>query len=179
VQLERNNTVHFPTLERQKPSTTLEYAGDCAKLFEAFNERFKDVKRKQMELNIFATPFNVEPADVPDNLQHEIIQVQSSDELKARYNNLPLLEFCKRYISNEEFPTLRRHALKLASVFGTTYCCEQFFSKLTIAKSRLHSRLIDANLGKQLRVATSSIPANITHLTKEKQFQPSHLGRVN
>jgi hypothetical protein len=34
-----------------------------------------------MELNIFATPFNVEPADVPDNLHHEIIQVQSDDEL--------------------------------------------------------------------------------------------------
>jgi hypothetical protein len=132
------------------------------------------VKSKQTELNIFATPFNVEPADVPDNLQQEIIQLQSDDELKARYNNLPLLEFYKRYISNDKFPTLRRHALKYASVFGTTYCCEQFFSKLTIAKSRLRSRLTDANLEKQLRVATSSIPANITRLTKEKQFQPSH-----
>jgi hypothetical protein len=89
VQLERNNTVHFPTLEGQKPSKTLEYAGEYAKLIEAFNERFKDVKSKQMELNIFATPFNVEPADVPDNLQHEIIQLQC-DELKARYNNHPL-----------------------------------------------------------------------------------------
>ncbi|KAK1333566.1 LOW QUALITY PROTEIN: hypothetical protein QTO34_005951, partial [Cnephaeus nilssonii] len=128
VQLERNNTMHFPTLEGQKPSTTLEYASECAKLIEAFNERFKDVKSKQMELNIFATPFNVEPADVPDNLQHEIIQLQSNDGLKAR-----------------------RHALKYASVFGTTYCCEQFFSKLTITKSRLRSRLIYTNLEKQLR----------------------------
>jgi hypothetical protein len=73
-----------------------------------------------MELNIFATPFNVEPADGPDNIQHEIIQLQSDDELKARYNNLTLLEFYKRYISNDEFPTLRRHALKYASAFGTT-----------------------------------------------------------
>jgi hypothetical protein len=176
VQLERNNTVHFPTLEGQKASTTLEYAGECAKLIEAFNERFKDVKSKQMELNIFATPFNVEPTDVPDNLQHEIIQLQSDDELKVRYNNLPLLELYKRYISNDEFPALRRHALKYASVFGTTYCCEQFFSKLTIAKSRLRSRLTDANLEKQLRVATSSTPANITRLTKEKQFQAITLG---
>ncbi|KAM4043803.1 general transcription factor II-I repeat domain-containing protein 2-like [Anomaloglossus baeobatrachus] len=174
TQLERNNTVHFPTLERQKPLTTLEYAGECAKLIEAFDERFKDVKSKQMELNIFATPFNVEPADVPDNLQHEIIQLQNDDELKARYNNLPLLEFYKRYVSNDDFPTLRRHALKFASVFGTTYCCEQFFSKLSIAKSRLRSRLTDTNLENQLRVATSSIPPNIARLTKDKTFQPSH-----
>lgn len=88
-----------------------------------------------MEVNIFATPFNMEPADVPDNLQYKIIQLQSNDELKARYNNLPLFEFYKHYISNDEFLTLRNHALKYASVFGTTYCCEQFFSKLTIAKS--------------------------------------------
>jgi hypothetical protein len=159
--------VHFPTLEGQKPSTTPEYAGVCGKLTEAFNERFKDVESKQMELNIFATPFNVEPADVPYNLQHEIIQLQSDDELKARYNSLPLLDFYKRYtrICNDEFPIWRRRALKYASAFGTTYCCEQFFSKLTIAKSRLRSRLTDANLEKQLRVATSSIPANITRLT--------------
>lgn len=174
VQLERNNTVHFPTLEGQKPSTTLEYAGECAKLIDAFNERFKDVKSKQIELNIFATPFNVEPADVPDNLQHEIILLQTNVELKARYNNLPLLEFYKRYIRNDEFPILRRHALKYASVFGTTYCCEQFFSKLTIAKNRLRSRLTDVNLENQLRVATSSISANITRLSKDRQFQPSH-----
>lgn len=132
------------------------------------------MKSKQQELNIFATPFNVEPADVPDNLQHEIIQLQSDDELKARYNNLSLLEFYRRYVSADDFPILRRHALKYASVFGTTYCCEQFFSKLNLAKSRLRSRLTDANLENQLRVASSTVPPNITRLAKEKQFQPSH-----
>ena len=114
-----------------------------------------------MELNIFATPFNVEAADVPHLLQLEMIQLQNNSELKARYNNIPLLEFYKNYIRDDEFPTLKKHALKYASVFGTTYCCEQFFSKLTIAKGRLCSRLTDANLEKQLRVATSTVPANI------------------
>ena len=174
AQLERGNTVHFPTLREQKPSTTLEYASECAKLLEAFGERFRDVKSKQMELNIFATPFNVEPADMPDELQLELIQLQCDDELKARYSNLPLLEFYRRHISNNAYPTLRKHALRYASVFGTTYCCEQFFSKLTLAKSRLRSRLTDANLEKQLRVATSSAAADTARLVKEKQSQPSH-----
>nr|KAF6489938.1 hypothetical protein HJG59_010330 [Molossus molossus] len=75
VQLKRNNMEHFPTLEGQKLSMTFEYAGECVKIIEAFNERFKDVESKQMELRNFATPFNVEPTDVPDNLQHEIIQL--------------------------------------------------------------------------------------------------------
>lgn len=68
--------------------------------------------------NIFSTPFNVEPADVPVNLQHEIIQ-------------LSLLEFYRRYASAVDFPILRRHELKYTSVFGTIYCCEQL-SKLTL-----------------------------------------------
>uniref|UniRef100_UPI0035901BC1 general transcription factor II-I repeat domain-containing protein 2-like n=1 Tax=Myxine glutinosa TaxID=7769 RepID=UPI0035901BC1 len=97
VQLERGNTIHFPTLQEQKPAVTSEYAAECAKLLQAFGERFQDMKSKQRELNIFATPFNVEPADVPDNRQHEIIELQSNDELKARYNNLPLLEFYKLF----------------------------------------------------------------------------------
>lgn len=42
-------------LRRNRPSTTLEYADECAKLIEVLNERFKDLKSKQMELNTFAT----------------------------------------------------------------------------------------------------------------------------
>ena len=122
MQLEQNITVHFPTLEGENPSTTIEYASVFVKLIEAFNERFKDVKSKQMELNIFATPFNVEAVDVPHLLQLEIIQLQNNSERKARYN-IPLLEFYKSYICDDEFPTVKKHALKYASVFGTTYCC--------------------------------------------------------
>lgn len=92
----------------------------------------------------------MEPADVPENLQHEITELQSNDELKAKYNNLPLLEFYKLYVHAEGFPGLRRHALRFASLFGTTYYCEQFFSKLTLAKSRFRSRLTDQNLENQL-----------------------------
>ncbi|XP_073687696.1 general transcription factor II-I repeat domain-containing protein 2A-like [Garra rufa] len=173
-QLEKSCTVHFPTLQEHKPAMTTEYAGECAKLLQAFGERFQDIKSKQNELKIFAVPFNVEPSEVPDNLQHEIIELQSNDELKAKYNNLPLLEFYKLYVRSEDFPILRRHALKFASLFGTTYCCEQFFSKLTLAKTRFRSRLTDSNLENQLRVASSSLPSDIKRLTKEKQFQPSH-----
>ena len=103
--------MHFPTLQGQEPEITLAYADECGKLGKAVCERFKDVKSKQLELNIFASLFNVEPADVPDSLQHEVIELQSNDELKARYNSLLLLEFYKMYVSAEQYPVLRRHAL--------------------------------------------------------------------
>ena len=56
--------------------------------------------------------------------------------------------------------------------------CRIFQEKWTndyfFAKSRLRSRLTDANLEKQLRVATSSVAADTARLVKEKQSQPSH-----
>lgn len=84
--------MHFSNMEGQRPSMTLAIVGDV-KLTESFNERFKDAKNRKMELNIFAVLFSVEAADVFDNLQRETIQVQSIAELKARYNNLLLLDF--------------------------------------------------------------------------------------
>ena len=40
----------------------------------------------------------------------------------------------QKYISEDEFPTLNKQALKYASLFATMYCCEQF-SKPTIKKA--------------------------------------------
>ena len=139
-----------------------------------FNARFQDIKSKQMELDIFSIPFNVTPASAPPELQIELIKLQSDDMLKAMYLNKPLIEFYRVYVSNEEFPNLRARALKWSSVFGSTYLCEQFFSKMNFTKSRYRSRLTDENLGMQLRVATSSVRPNIKRLVKQKSFQTSH-----
>ena len=64
-------------MQEQKPTIPFQYASECAKLLQAFVERFKDMKSKQKELNVFATLFNVEPADVPDNLKHKTIELQT------------------------------------------------------------------------------------------------------
>ncbi len=156
--LEKGDTAHFPILQEQKPTVTTEDAGECERLIQAFDERFHDVKSKQKQLNMFATLCNVEPADVPDNLQLEIIELQSNEELKAKYSNLPLLDVYKLYACAEDFPILRR----------------QFFSKLTLAKTQSRSRLTDPNLEHQLEAASSSLPADIRPLAIEKQLQPSH-----
>ena len=134
------------------------------------------MKSKQMELDIFATPFKVVAAAAPNNFQHEIIELQTNDTstLKSMYLNTPLVEFYQRYVTADDFPILRKHAIKYVSLFGSTYCCEQLFSKLNLAKSRFRSRISNENLGQQLGVATSSASADIARLTKEKNFQPSH-----
>jgi len=146
VQLQSNNTTHFPSLQEQKPSSTVKYVLECEKISETFSERFQEMKSKQIELDIFATPFNVVAVDVPSNFQHEIIELQTNDTLKSMYFNTPLVDFYQRYLTADGFPILRKHALKYTSLFGSIYCCEQFFSKLNLAKSRIRSRITDETL---------------------------------
>ena len=55
-----------PSLQEKKPSTTTKYAFECEKISETCSERFHDKKSKQMELDIFATPFNVFAASAPN-----------------------------------------------------------------------------------------------------------------
>ena len=40
VQLQNNNTTHFPSLQEQKPSITAKYALECSKIYETFSKKF-------------------------------------------------------------------------------------------------------------------------------------------
>ena len=59
--VQNNNTTHFHSLLEQKPSTTAKHALKCA--------RFPrhSWTCKQVELDNFATPFNVVAAAAPSN----------------------------------------------------------------------------------------------------------------
>lgn len=63
---------------------------------------------------------------------------------------------------------MRKHTLKM---FRTTYRSEQFFSKLSLAKDRLCSRLTDINLETQLSVETTPVPPDIPELVEAKFSQ--------
>lgn len=66
------------------------------------------MKNIQKELDMFATPFNVQPSDEPDNLQMEITELQNNNELKAKYNNQtdPNLELWNGPWYEKDFPPL-------------------------------------------------------------------------
>lgn len=152
-------------LERSdRPSLTLECADECVKIIEVFSNIVKDVKSKQMELSIFATLFSVEPADASNHLQKEIIQLQSP---KVGAN--PPLFFYKCGEAVMNFPLWGDKHWNTHLCVEQLCCWEQFSSNIIrdSAVPQTHS------LGK-LWVTTSSVPAKIAYLTKEKQFQPSY-----
>lgn len=73
--------------------------------------------------------------------------------------------------TNDLFPNLHKHALRMASLFGSTYSCEQFFSQMKIAKSKYRSMLTDENLLNELTVTTTNLTVDIDSLCKNKQLR--------
>ena len=61
-----------------------------------------------------------------------------------------------------------------ATVFGSTYKCEQIFSQKKQIKSVHRSRLTDEHLHSILRIGTTKLQPDISLLVKEVQAQISH-----
>lgn len=85
-----------------------------------FDSRFSDFRKNEINLNLFAHPFNVSVEDAPKEVQIELIELQCNSTLKDKFN-LGLIEFYSKYIPISDFPQIRDHALKMTSLFGTSY----------------------------------------------------------
>ena len=59
--------------------------------------------------------------------------------------------------------------------FGSTYLCEQFFSKMGFMKSSYRLVMTDEHLENKLRVASTSIKVNLNRVVQKKsQLHISH-----
>lgn len=58
----------------------------------------------------------------------------------------------------------------MISLFGTSYVCEQLFSRMKNVKPKARTRITDVHLGKSLRITTTTIGADIDKLVKNKQM---------
>ena len=126
-------------------------------------------------MKLFCAPFSVNVEDYSGNIQMELIDFPCNSDLQEKFKNFGLLEFYSLYVEADRFPAIKSHALATASLFGSTYICEQLFSKMKNVKSKLRNRISDTRLENSLRIATSDIiQANVDKLVKEKQCQVSH-----
>lgn len=65
-------------------------------------------------------------------------------------------------------------ARRCVSYFGSTYCCEQFFSEMKHVRMKYRVELSDLNLRNKLRIFHFSIRADINKLVGSKQRPISH-----
>jgi len=82
----------------------------------------------EVDFNIFSDPFSTVVDESPDHLQLELIDMQSDNDMKRVFGENDLVSFYKNYVRGKH-PNLAEHAFKIISLFGSTYCCEQFLFK--------------------------------------------------
>ena len=178
VQLSRATLKHFTCLATRKLEfldvNCTNYGTSVHKLRDEFANRFTDFRQNEIKLKLFAQPFDLLVEGCPDDFQTELIELQADVETKRKYSENSLVDFYKLYVC-EKYPNLSRHAKRMTSLFGSTYCCEQFFSKMKLTKSRCRSQLTDKHLTSQLRVATTFDKADVNKLCKNSKFQVSRL----
>ena len=89
--------------------------------------------------------------------------------------NIKFSDFYQNYLNRDKFPNLKKFVAFKLAIFGSTYLCEQFFSKMSFMKSPSQLVLTDEHLENGLRVASTSIKVNSDKVVKKKiQLRTSH-----
>ena len=141
-----NLFVHFPTLVTMKEASkhVNKYSKLLDNLHQEFCPRFQDFKKLQKSFHIVSDLSQV-TVTAPQNLQLELIDLQSDYLLKDKFQVLKLNELYAS-LNDATFPNIRKMAQRMLVLFGSTYICEQTFSLMTFNKSNQRSRLTDAHL---------------------------------
>ena len=113
-------------------------------VFVHFYNRFADFDQHSLQMKVFADPFAVPVEDVSPEYQLELIDMQSSDTIRAAFRDKTLVEFYKCLPAT--FVNLKDNALVHASMFGSTYRYEQTFSQMKLNKSNTWNQLTDKHL---------------------------------
>ena len=126
-----------------------------------------------LKLQLFSNPFVINPELAPGPIQMELIDLQCNTLLKTKFQTTTLKVFYQE-LPEETFPLLRKHAACILSMFASSYLCEQAFSSMNLVKTKLRSRLTEANLHANLRIALAvDLKPDIANLVKNKQCQVS------
>ncbi|CAB3256369.1 unnamed protein product [Arctia plantaginis] len=135
-------------------------------LIQSFQDKFSEFKKVKPLLDIFSNPFTISVENAPESMQLEIIDIQNDQG--------DLLNFYRCIDKNTYYKELRINALKCASLFGSTYICEQTFSILNNDKTKNLNRIANESLEAVLHVATSKFEPNIKKIVSTMQCHASN-----
>lgn len=174
VSIEKKDFTHFSNLASVKPISTENYVNVIRELRQEFDHRFVDIRSYSFDLKLFSAPFDTDSDCASADIQLELIELQCSDELRSKFNGSSPLAFWQSQVRTRQFPALVQHAMKVATMFGSTYQCEQLFSKMNSTKSKTRGQLIDDHLNDILLLSVSSITPDFDMLCAQKCHQRSH-----
>ena len=174
--LQEHKLDHFPkckdvTREGNSSFQFDRYKELVASLMQEFNVRFKDFRSHDIAFRLFGSPYLVNADDVPAHFQMELVELQSDSFMKQTFLEG---DFFYSLLNSAMYPALRTNALRRMSLFGSTYICEQIFSRMKFNKSVHRARLTDNHLHDILHISVSAFEPNVDVMSADKQAQGSH-----
>ena len=177
TRLKNNDLSHFDSLHKLVADDVevecTRFVEDIEALSHKFENSFQDFDSLKSNLYLYNNPMDVDVETQLSEFQLELGELQCDPFLLSRKN-----ETQKRFwklVSKDKFPKLKDFALKMHSMFGSTYVRESTFSTMKLVKSRSKNRMVNQTLDNCLRLSTTSIDDDIETMVSEKpQTQASH-----
>ena len=166
VDLQSNVVAHFPSCkELLAEGKTVEFSAFADMLDNVSNEfddRFAEFDSIKEQIELFINPVKIKIESQAAACQLELCDLQSDPFLRSKKNER--YEAFWKLANIEQFSKLRDFALRMLSMFGSTYICESTFSVMKRLKSSTRNRLGDETLDACLRLSTTNIDVDIERL---------------
>uniref|UniRef100_UPI00358EA1AE protein FAM200C-like n=1 Tax=Myxine glutinosa TaxID=7769 RepID=UPI00358EA1AE len=173
--MEAGNIACFPNLDSAVPDGLLnsklknQIIDHLTELKADFIRYFPDFDEKRKTWKFIRNPFQCDVADVSDGVQEEFLELKFNSSAEDDFEILDLETFWVKYLP--VYPLISLQAVRILTMFGSTYLCEAAFSALVAVKTKYRSKL---NVEGDLRCALSGTRPQIPDLIAKKQCQPSH-----
>ena len=178
--------MHFPTLLKASVQVTIAILNKQKSIYatllekESFVSRFFDLQLKRPLITFLVDDSFNSKTDclkaplVSDegSTELEIINLCEQDKLKPALIEGTISLWKSAPI--EKYPNVKRAALKILSMSGSTYVCESVFSTLKHVKSKHRFILTDIHVKELLRVATTKYKSDLKKIVQYKEYQKSH-----
>ena len=142
---------HFPCLQNSVSSYSEggiqlrklgAYRDRLQGLLEDFQARFIDLRQLKSCSAFLINPFMIDvikdgfqlPMNIvmePSAAEMELSELQEDQGLAMIHKSQSVMDFWK-LVPEVKYPQLKKASCRLISIFGTTYCCESFYSLLLI-----------------------------------------------
>lgn len=107
-------------------------------------------------------------------LELQLVDLQADVALKEQCTRVDPSTFWLKMVPETVFPGLRKLAMYILTMFGSTYNCEAAFSTMNIIKTKYRSRITDDHLHMCIRMALTPFKPRFKMLSGQARAQFSH-----
>ncbi|XP_059570183.1 general transcription factor II-I repeat domain-containing protein 2B isoform X2 [Alligator mississippiensis] len=169
--IEKGDLTHFPSckelvkeMENFDCISFSEFSSNVDAMVKEFDNRFIEFELLKNELILFNNPLRAPVENQSSNIQLELCDLQADPFLGSRQE---IGQDFFKLVAKNRFPHLRDLGLKIVSIFGSTYLCENALSTMKLIKSQYRCSLTDESLGHLLRLALTEESVDIDILVQK------------